>query len=67
MQVIPSGTSRDAADAVVNFQVDADAQPGDVVPTLARLLIGIDRRHRERATAETAAERQTTQRIPDHP
>ncbi len=34
-------------DALVEFRVDADAQPGRVVPALARLLIDLHRKRTE--------------------
>ena len=37
---------------VFDFTVDEDAQPGDVIPALARLLIQMVRRHREQAQRE---------------
>jgi hypothetical protein len=39
---------------VVSFYIDADAEPGNVLPILAALLIGIDRRRRERQAMEQA-------------
>ena len=51
---------RNAVDPAVTFHIDPDAEPGNASPALARLLIGIDRRRRERAAAELAGE-QTTQ------
>ena len=35
-------------DPVVSYHIGADAEPGNVVPSLAALLIGADRRRRER-------------------
>lgn len=37
---------------VFDFTVDEDAQPGDVIPALARLLIQMVRRHRKEAQRE---------------
>ena len=36
----------------VTFSVDLDADAGNVIPALAMLLIGIDRRRRERAAED---------------
>lgn len=36
----------------VSFVVDQNAEPGDVLPALARLLIGIEQRRRQRQAAE---------------
>ena len=36
----------EALDALVEFHADPDAQPGHVVPALARLLIDLARRRR---------------------
>jgi len=55
VRVIRTDTAPDAVD-VVTFRVDPDAEPGNASPALARLLIGIDRRRRERAAAELAGE-----------
>jgi len=44
-----------AADPVVTFRIDPDAEPGNASPALAHLLIGIDRRRRARAAAELAS------------
>jgi hypothetical protein len=59
MQVIRSDARRNAADPRVKFRVDPDAEPGNAAPALARLLIGIDRRRRERAAAELAGKQAT--------
>lgn len=48
----------DVAAGVVTFTVDAQAEPGDVVPALAGLLIGVWRRRRE---AEQDPKPQTTE------
>ena len=37
----------DVVDGLVEFRVDADAQPGRVVPALARLLIDLHRKRTE--------------------
>ena len=37
----------DALDHLVQFRVDPEAQPGNTVPALARLLIDLARRHNE--------------------
>jgi len=50
----PANSRRNAADPVVTFRIDLAAEPGNASPALARLLIGIDRRRRERAAAELA-------------
>jgi hypothetical protein len=42
--IAPVTYRRATTEAVVTFQVDHQADPGDVVPSLARLLIDIDRR-----------------------
>jgi len=42
-------------DEPVSFTLDLDAEPGDVLPALARLLIGIDRHQRERQAGDQAA------------
>lgn len=39
-------------DPVVRFSTDPAAQPGNVLPALAALLIGADRRRRERGAAD---------------
>ena len=38
----------------VEFVLDPDAEPGDVVPALAKLLIGLARRRREQLAAASA-------------
>jgi hypothetical protein len=37
----------DTLDGTVQYHVDADAEPGDVLPALAELLIDMHRRRRE--------------------
>lgn len=59
MQVIRPDTPRNAADPVVTFHIDPHAESGNASPALARLLIGIDRRRRERAAAELAGKQIT--------
>ena len=44
----PSALSRATLDPAVTFSVDADADAGNVVASLAALLIGIAQRRRER-------------------
>jgi hypothetical protein len=44
----------DYLDGLVEFRVDPQAERGDVVGALAALLVGIDRRRRERAAADEA-------------
>ena len=53
----------DVATGLVGFTVAANAKPGNASPALARLLVGIDHRRRERAAAELASE-QITQSEP---
>jgi hypothetical protein len=43
----------DIAAGIVTFRVAADAEPGDVLPALAALLIGMDRTRKEREQAGT--------------
>ena len=43
-------------DPVVRYRVDPTAELGNASPALAKLLIDIDRRRRERAAAESASE-----------
>jgi hypothetical protein len=59
VQVVRTDTPRNAITPVVTFRVALDAEPGNASPALARLLIEIDRRRRERIAAE-----QTTQPEP---
>ncbi len=42
----------DALDGVVEFRVDPNTQPGNVVSALARLLIDLVRRQNERKTTD---------------
>lgn len=43
---------RSDVDALVEFRVDPEARPGNVVPALARLLIDLARRQDERITTD---------------
>ncbi len=52
-------------DPAVTFVVDPDAEPGNVLPALVRLLIGIRAKRRARAAAELAGEQNPAQ--PDTP
>lgn len=45
----------DLGDGTFEFRVDNDAEPRDAVPALARLLIGLARRHRGHKAHEAAA------------
>ena len=47
--IAPANPRRATTEPVVTFQVDDQAEPGDVVPALARLLIDIDRRRQAQA------------------
>jgi hypothetical protein len=49
----------------LDFVVDPDAEPGDVVPAMARLLIGMARQRRERLAAESAAEHTRERMVKD--
>ncbi len=51
--IAPANPRRATTQPVVTFQVDDQAEPGSVVPALARLLIDLDRRRK--ATAQAAA------------
>ncbi len=42
----------DALDGLVEFRVDPQADPGNVVPALARLLIDLARRQNEREESD---------------
>jgi N6-adenosine-specific RNA methylase IME4 len=55
MTAAPDSRHNDA-DPLVTFRIDPDAEPGDASPALARLLIGIDRRRRERDAAELSGD-----------
>lgn len=41
----------DSLDSMMEFRVDPDAQPGNVLPALAKLLINMARRRREQQQA----------------
>ena len=65
--MIAPAAIRRTPDQAVRFEVDPDAEPGNVIPTLAALLIGADRRRRERAAegdGEHGAQEQDHQSIP---
>ena len=53
--IAPANPRRATAEPVVTFQVDDQAEPGNVVPSLARLLIDIDRTGRQRPRPSTTA------------
>jgi hypothetical protein len=45
----------DLGDGTFEFRVDNEAEPGDVVPALARLLIGLARQRRDRQVQKATA------------
>jgi hypothetical protein len=54
MTALATPCPTDALDGVVAFRVDANAQPGDAVPALARLLIDLAHQKNERETNHDA-------------
>jgi hypothetical protein len=53
----PRVTPRRARDPQVSYVVDPTAEPGDPLPALVKLLIGIRRKRQERAAAELAGDK----------
>ncbi len=63
--IAPANPRRATRDPQVAYVVDPTAEPGDPLPALVRLLIGIRRKRQERAAAELAGEQNQAQ--PDTP
>ncbi len=64
--IAPASPRRATRDPQVAYVVDPTAEPGDPLPALVRLLIGIRRKRQERATAEPAGD-QNPHAQPDTP
>jgi len=64
--IAPANSRRAIHDPAVTLRIDLEAESGDCLPALARLLVTIDRRRRERTAAEPAGE-QNTQAKPENP
>lgn len=54
--IAPATPRRATRDPQVSYRVDPDAEPGDPLPALVKLLIGIRRKRQQRAAAELAGD-----------